>query len=119
MPKPISTRTSTRVIRPSGTERRHPGNGTRVLDRINEATCASPTRILIVVTAIKRHARLQRRLRKSSGKVLEEGGLALTRAGFARTYEDLSRSILRGSVLSSNERMSETARALPAAGRNR
>src|SRR5437667_82291 len=99
MPKPISTRTSTRVIRPSGTERRHPGSGTRVRVRVNAqvAPCASPTRILIVVMAIKRHARLQRRLRKSSGKVLEEGGIALTRAGFARTYEDLSRSILRGS----------------------
>jgi hypothetical protein len=32
-------------------------------------------------------ARRQRRLRKSSGKVLEEDGIALTRAGFARTRE--------------------------------
>jgi hypothetical protein len=56
MHKPISTRTSTPVIRPGSTERRHRGSGTRVPARINEAGCASPTPISIAVTATKRHA---------------------------------------------------------------
>jgi hypothetical protein len=60
MHKPISTRTSTAVIRPGRTERRHRGNGTRVPARINEAGCASPTPISIAVMATKRHVRPRR-----------------------------------------------------------
>src|SRR5262245_12577487 len=117
MPRPISTRTSTPVIRRGGTDTRHPGSGTRVPARINEATCASHTRILIVVTAIKRRDRIQRKLRKSRGKDLEEDGIALTRTGLARPTRRTSfAKHFEGSV--PNGRMSGTARGAQAAGRN-
>ena len=48
------------------------GSGTPLPGRVNEAACASNTPMHFAVTATTSRARLQRRVRKSSGTVLEE-----------------------------------------------
>jgi hypothetical protein len=50
------------------------GSGTPLPGRVNEAACASNTPMHFAVTATTSRARLQRRLRKSSGTALTRGG---------------------------------------------
>jgi len=48
------------------------GSGTPLPARVNEAVCASNTPMHFAVTVIKSRVRLRRRVRKSSGTVLQE-----------------------------------------------